>query len=147
MKRNIGFFLFSLYLLSLSGLMVQLHFCENELVNWRISQTTIEDSHLCCIEKVITENNSNALDSCSDSDCCEDQYVNVDAAQEYFSQSNFSLDFLALQSATLYTLSHTQTPNFYALKALANVKNNSPPSSFATSVPSYIKFQKLILYA
>lgn len=147
MKRNIGFFLFSLYLLSLSGLMVQLHFCENELVNWRISQTTIEDNHLCCVEEVIAINESSTLDSCSDSDCCEDQYVNVDAAQEYFSQSNFSLDFLALQSATLYTLSHTQTPNFYALKALANVKNNSPPSSFATSVPSYIKFQKLILYA
>lgn len=147
MKRNIGFFLFSIYLLSLSGLIVQLHFCENELVNWRISQTTIEDSHLCCIEEVITENNSNALDSCSDSDCCEDQYVNVDAAQEYFSQSNFSLDFLALQSTTLYTLSFSQTPNFYALEALANVKNNSPPTSFATSVPSYIKFQKLILYA
>lgn len=126
---------------------MQLHFCENELVNWRISQMTIEDSHLCCIEEVITENNSNALDSCSDSDCCEDQYVNVDAAQEYFSQSNFSLDFLALQSATLYTLSFSQTPNFYALEALANVKNNSPPTSFATSVPSYIKFQKLILYA
>jgi|SRR5690606_8416472 len=89
MKKFIAIPLLFLYTLALSGMMIQLHFCGDELSSWTVNanQTT------CCCE----EGNQEALTITQTEDCCEDQVIDLKIDQDQHTSTIITIALDGLQ--------------------------------------------------
>lgn len=152
MKQNRAILFFFIYLLSISGLMVQLHLCHDQVAKWDLKLFTAEENALvdcCCEEEELDNYNHISFDTCSDEeDCCDNQEIVADFEQSYLPENpiNFNIDwFTSAQIAKIINATQLYT-NIDTY--LSDITINGPPESLALQgVPIYIKFQKLIIYS
>ena len=125
MKRFIAIPLMILYLISISGTMVQLHFCNQKVSSWAINTVTAEDD--CCetteIESCHTEN----VFKYEDQSCCSDQTVIVKTIADQISPPNFKAVFFATPAIvpTRILIPEFELPHNLSANVVFNA--NAPP--------------------
>lgn len=100
MKKLIAIPLLILYLVAVSGTMVQLHFCGNELSSWKVNE---QKASCCCGDDAAPVNGKASL---SEDNCCSDKVITLKIAQDQNAAQGILLQFATLQSATVpgYTI-------------------------------------------
>lgn len=150
MKRFLGHIMFFIYLFSLSGLMVQLHFCESQLAHWSLVTTSKQSTSPNCCEEpspLLVESSLMAEVDCNMNECCEDHFVHIDSEKDYVNASNNSIDLSYWFTAVLPIWVDHNKVYIYDLEESINIRNTGPPVDLLASIPIYLKIQKLIFYA
>lgn len=146
-KRAILFFF--IYLFSLSGLMVNFHFCADELSSWKIAlqANNTEDIDCCCEElNVSSSMMMDCMDDGEENDCCNDQEVMVKTANDYLQFSSSSIlgfDFFSQAILPIFPLEELLLKN----QVILNVRINDPPLFKVKSTAKYIQYKRLLFYA
>lgn len=135
MRKFISILLLSLYSVATLGATLQMHYCGDELVDWKMSALGNQQEDDCC---------SRVQDECGTQkshDCCKDIQVKVKADQNQI----LSVYKLSLNSS-FYLPSSPIIP-FYstiAINSLDIIENNfanPPPNGLWQNIPLYILFQ------
>jgi hypothetical protein len=96
MKKFIAIPLLILYLVAVSGMMVQIHFCGSKISSWAVS----EKKASCCCETSGKESRK-SLSGASSDDCCKDKTITLKIAQEQYRANDIQSQMQALQIAYL----------------------------------------------
>lgn len=90
MRRFLAIPLFLLYLLAISGVMVQVHYCGQKIQSWEINATAKN----CCCENETTKDHPQKKDN-----CCNNKTFIVKAIQDQAVANAFQFLFSGLQTA------------------------------------------------
>lgn len=97
MKKFIAIPLLVLYLVAVSGMMVQIHFCGAKLSAWNVNE---EKASCCCEESGKESKNSSlnlGLKSKNPDDCCSDKTITLKIAQDQSKANDVQLQLQSLQ--------------------------------------------------
>jgi hypothetical protein len=136
MRKYIAIPLLILYLITMSGLWVQLHFCGNKLNSWQIASNTPQ----CCCEsdKDNAEHHSQAAIN-TDDDCCSNKVITLKINAD---QQTANSIYWELQSVSLALVPAIWNPTPYQAllthqdKAFAHL-SNAPPLGLWQNIPLY----------
>ncbi|WP_118950869.1 HYC_CC_PP family protein [Taibaiella helva] len=97
MKKLIAIPLLILYLVAVSGAMVQFHFCGQELASFSVNEA--KEASCCCGPKASARPGKAVV--ADDDDCCKDKTVTLKIAQDQNTTQGVFLQLSALQVALL----------------------------------------------
>lgn len=97
MKKFLAIPLLVLYLVAVSGMMVQLHFCGSKLSSWNLN----EPKASCCCGDEPEQNRDNGKDKLAvkADDCCSNKIITLKITQDQNKGNNILAQMAALQVA------------------------------------------------
>lgn len=142
MKKFIAIPLLVLYLVAISGTMVQLHFCGSKLSSWNVNE---QKASCCCGEsEKTTDDNLTSLSSKAD-DCCQDKTITLKIAQDQNRVNDVQLQLQSLQIAVsqqYFTYAPAEMPE----RPVSQVyQANAPPGRWQ-NIPLYKLHSRLTYY-
>ena len=141
MKKFIAIPLLVLYLVAISGMMVQLHFCGSKLSSWNVNE---QKASCCCGESETTDDNLASLSSKAD-DCCQDKTITLKIAQDQNRVNDVQLQLQSLQIAVsqqYFTYASAEMPE----RPVSQVyQANAPPGRWQ-DIPLYKLHSRLTYY-
>ena len=135
MKKFIAIPLLVLYIVAVSGMMIQIHFCGTKLSAWNVNK---EKASCCCEEsgkETKAETKGTNLASTAD-DCCSDKTITLKIGQDQNKVNNLQFQFSALQLAAPTTITFPQF-DFALSTAPQNVYQANAPPGLWQSIPLY----------
>lgn len=146
MKRFIAIFLLLMYSLSVSGSVVQLHFCKNNIEAITFSA---EDYNKCCCvpDLEIGSSKSKELSISSEKNCCTDTKIQLTIGlDQSVAQSNWQqLKVLQAQlPQQCFTFTLTQVPSTLFFEK--TYPANAPPVGNWQGIPLYKLYSSLVYY-
>lgn len=136
MRKFIAVPLLILYIIAVSGTMVQIHFCGSKVSSWKIN----EEHVACCCSKdkpVTPAKGKHALAS-ADDDCCSSKVVTLKIAQDQNKESMVQLQLNA-PDAFVALLPHFTLPAFTSITSAITqeaYQSNAPPGRWQ-DIPLY----------
>jgi hypothetical protein len=147
MQRFIAIFLLFMYSLSVSGSVVQLHFCKNNIE--AITFSAEDYNKCCCVPKDRESNNTSIseLNISTAKSCCSDTKIQLAIGlDQSVAQSNWEvLKVLQAQmpdAAVFYTNAPAPTTLFFDKSFPAN----APPLGIWQGIPLYKLYSSLVYY-
>ncbi len=140
MKKMIAIFMLFMYSLSVSGSVVQLHFCGNDFKSFSVNK--VEESACCCPVNKMQDKEQSVKKS-----CCSQKDVALKIKVDQSSSSNV-LQLQVLQPGLLPVTAITPvfeqplTTDF----AFTAYPANAPPDGNWQGIPLYKLFQRLTYY-
>lgn len=134
MRKLIAIPLLVLYIIAVSGTMVQIHFCGSKVSSWKINQ----EHAACCCKKAEEPKKGITAVAAPDDDCCSSKVVTLKIAQDQNKESAVQLQ-LATPDAFVVLLPHFTMPVFtgYTSEATRQVyRSNAPPGRWQ-NIPLY----------
>lgn len=108
MKKLIAIPLLVLYLVAISGMMVQLHFCGDRLSSWNINKAHVA---CCCGDaSANTQASKSRVAEAGTKNCCSDKVITLKIAQDQFRAGDIQAQLTALQLVPALAL-----PAFFAV--------------------------------
>jgi hypothetical protein len=142
MKKFIAIPLLVLYLVAISGMMVQLHFCGSKLSSWNVNE---QKASCCCGKSEGTTDARVAGLSSKDDDCCKDKTITLKIAQDQNRVNDVQLQLQSLQ-IVVPQLSFIYTPANMPERPVAQVyQANAPPGRWQ-NIPLYKLHSRLTYY-
>lgn len=138
MKRLLAIPLLFLYTIAISGMMVQLHFCGDELSSWAVNATKAA----CCCEE---SGQKDALQSLNDKDCCKDQTIDLKISQEQNTVAAITFILHGLQTGMIAQPVFEQFTATLIEPEHAAYAANAPPGSWQ-QIPLYKLHQRFTFY-
>ncbi|PSK94966.1 HYC_CC_PP family protein [Taibaiella chishuiensis] len=134
LRKLIAIPLLVLYIIAVSGTMVQIHFCGRKVSSWKINQ----EHAACCCKDAATMPGKSATAAVQDDDCCSSKVVTLKIAQD---QNKESIQQLQLTTTDVFV---PLTPQFavpvflgYTSEATRQVyQSNAPPGRWQ-DIPLY----------
>lgn len=146
MKKIIAILVVFLYSLAVSGIIVQLHFCDNKLNEIAFDGSTTK---CCCDVKSNNDQNSKSANQYSSDDCCSDKTIALSLDQnDQITQSNW------IQLTQIQIINDTKINNyliesynlFTSQFAINNYAANAPPNGNWQHIPYYILLNRITYY-
>lgn len=135
MRKFIAIPLLILYIIAVSGTMVQIHFCGTKISSWKINE---EHASCCCSkDKPATVAKGKHVVS-ADDDCCSSKVVTLKIAQDQNKESKVQLQ-LAAPDAFVALQSHFTIPvltGFSSEEIKEAYQSNAPPGLWQ-NIPLY----------
>lgn len=101
MKKFIAIPLLILYLVAVSGMMVQIHFCGTKMSSWKVNDQKVS----CCCEPVTKKGNADVLSiKVKADDCCKDKTITFKIAQDQNRTAGIQMQLQSLQLAAMVPL-------------------------------------------
>jgi hypothetical protein len=142
MKKFIAIPLLVLYLVAVSGMMVQIHFCGTKVSSWNVN----EQKASCCCGKSEEKTNANSASLSSKADdCCKDKTITLKIAQDQNRVNDVQLQLQSLQIVA------PQQFHMYALTDIPErpvtqvYQANAPPGRWQ-NIPLYKLHSRLTYY-
>ncbi len=134
LRKLIAMPLLVLYIIAVSGTMVQIHFCGSKVSSWQINQ----EHAACCCKDVATMPGKSATAAVQDDDCCSSKVVTLKIALD---QNKESIVQLQLTATDVFVPLAPQfaVPTFlgYTSEATRKVyQSNAPPGRWQ-DIPLY----------
>jgi hypothetical protein len=137
MKKYLAIPLMLLYMISVSGTMIQIHFCGRDIESWTINNP----SKASCDEVVSCDAN---LATIAKKSCCKDKTLTLKITQDQIA-SAFQFLFSGLQTAFLST-AHVIPVNHFKSAETENVyQANAPPGRWQ-NIPLFKLHQRFTYY-
>jgi len=92
MRKLIAIPLLVLYITAVSGMMIQLHFCGDKLLSWKVNESKTAS---CCGDTAGTAATEKTVE---EEGCCKDKTITLKIKQEQNRVSQLQLQLSALQS-------------------------------------------------
>jgi hypothetical protein len=143
MKKFIAIPLLVLYLVAISGMMVQLHFCGSKLSSWNVNE---QKASCCCGKSEKTTDVKLASLSSKANDCCHDKTITLKIAQDQNRVNGIQLQLQSLQITVLPQQYFTYTPADIPEGPVSQVyQANAPPGRWQ-NIPLYKLHSRLTYY-
>lgn len=138
MKRFLAIPLMFLYIFSVSGAMIQIHFCQQKVESWSINTT----AQPCCCETSPFLSNQGSI---TDEDCCSDQTIVLKTEGDQLSVSAFQILFSHFQAdlPARITFNTFQLPADLAVNTVYYA--NAPPGLWQ-GIPLFKLLQRFTYY-
>lgn len=144
MKKFIAIPLLVLYLVAVSGMMVQIHFCGTKVSSWNVNKQKAS----CCCNESGKESESGfqyaGIRSKAD-DCCRDKTITLKIAQDQSRANEVQLQLQSLQIAApqqFHTYALTDLPERPVTQVY---QANAPPGRWQ-NIPLYKLHSRLTYY-
>lgn len=98
MKKLIAIPLLVLYLVAVSGMMVQLHFCGSQLYSWNVNKSS---PSCCCGDKKTPPADHKATLKSATDNCCSNKVITLKIAQDQYKANDIQPQLALLQLAQL----------------------------------------------
>ncbi len=134
MKRFIAIPFLVLYLVAVSGAMVQIHFCGSKVSSWAVNE---KRKSCCCDSGGMNEKSAEGLSVNADNDCCKDKIITLKIAQDQQHATGAQLQLQDLQIAYLPQL-------FFSTPVVSLPIQNEEPAYQANAPPG--RWQNIPLY-
>ena len=136
MRKLIAIPLLVLYVVAISGMMIQLHFCGSKLLSWKVNESETK----CCCESS-PKNSDHAqkakqIKSKGD-DCCKNKTITLKIQQDQNRANELQLQLASLQivAPVIYQI---EQPTALAIDAVHSAyQANAPPGRWQ-QIPLYI---------
>lgn len=135
MRKFIAIPLLILYIIAVSGTMVQIHFCGSKVSSWKINE---EHAACCCSKEEPVTAKGLAAFATPDDDCCSSKIVTLKIAQDQNKESKVELQLTA-SDAFVAVLPHFNIPAFVGFTSEATeevYQSNAPPGRWQ-DIPLY----------
>ncbi|WP_118972185.1 HYC_CC_PP family protein [Taibaiella koreensis] len=143
MKKLIAIPLLLLYLVAVSGTMVQLHFCGSKLASVTVNES--EKASCCCSPQKSAAKAHKAMLATGKDDCCQDKTITLKIGQD---QNTVQGIFLQLSSFQLALLPQPPAPVMATLPQAVPVmayRANAPPGRWQ-DIPLYKLHSRFTYY-
>lgn len=144
MKKFIAIPLLVLYLVAVSGMMVQIHFCGTKVSSWNVN----EQKASCCCDESGKEYKSGfqyaGIKSKAD-DCCRDKTITLKIAQDQSRANDVQLQLQSLQIAApqqFHTYALTDLPE----RPVTQVYQANAPPGLWQNIPLYKLHSRFTYY-
>jgi hypothetical protein len=144
MKKFIAIPLLVLYLVAVSGMMVQIHFCGSKMSSWNVNE---QKASCCCGEsgKETEEGFHYAGIKSKADDCCQDKTITLKIAQDQSRANEVQLQLQSLQIVPLqqfYTYALTSLPE----RPVTQVYQANAPPGLWQNIPLYKLHSRFTYY-
>lgn len=128
MRKLIAIPLLVLYVTAISGMMIQLHFCGNKLLSWKVNDASTSS---CCS----SSETDGVKPAKAGNDCCKDKTITFKIKQDQNRTGQLQMQLGVLQSAPIaaywwvqqdFELSQTDVHNAYQANAPPGLWQNIP---------------------
>lgn len=144
MKKLIAIPLLLLYLVAVSGTMVQLHFCGRELASFTVNDT--EEASCCCgPQKPSAEKERKAALAADDDDCCKNKTITLKIAQDQNTAQGIFLQLSSLQAIVPPQLAFPVMETLPEVAPVIAYRANAPPGLWQ-DIPLYKLHSSFIYY-
>lgn len=143
MKRFISILLFFLYSFSVSGAVLQLHFCGDDFHSMSVNTEAASD---CCCP-IVKEKKDNNLPKFQKKSCCseKDLTLKIDLDQS-LSNALASLQVLQASADVPQTASFSFAKEFVSNTSENTYRSNAPPKGLWQQIPLYRLLQRAVYY-
>jgi hypothetical protein len=144
MKKFIAIPLLVLYLVAVSGMMVQIHFCGTKMSSWNVNEQKVS---CCCKESSKVSENGlqyTGIKSKAD-DCCRDKTITLKIDQDQSRANDVQLQLQSLQMAApqqFHTYALTDLPE----RPVTQVYQANAPPGLWQNIPLYKLHSRFTYY-
>lgn len=132
LKKAIAIPLFILYFVAMSGMMVQMHFCGDQLASWQIS----EKQASCCCDS--SEGQSTSTVSVNNNDCCQNKSITLKIHDAQQQAQQIVLNLFEIQTGSIPTiLHHAFIQSTFVCEPILNTYWANPPPDSRQLIPLY----------
>jgi hypothetical protein len=143
MKKFFAIPLIVLYLVAVSGMMVQLHFCGSKLSSWEVNKPK---ASCCCESGAQKKEATTASLSKKAMDCCQDKTITLKIAQDQNTASHMQLQLQSVQVAMLPLPMSVYVSSGIPAKPLTPAyQANAPPGRWQ-NIPLYKLHSRFTYY-
>ncbi len=141
MKKFIAIPLLVLYLVAVSGTMVQLHFCGSKLSSWKVN----EQKASCCCGTAAAPLTAKGKTSLCEDNCCSDKVITLKIDQDQNTAHGIWLQFASLHVAALPTYTMLTSVAIPATAKEPAYRANAPPGLWQ-GIPLYKLHSRFTYY-
>lgn len=143
MKKFFAIPLIVLYLVAVSGMMVQLHFCGSKLSSWKVNEPK---ASCCCGDNETQRDPGVASLSAKADDCCQDKTITLKIAQDQNTASHIQLQLQSLQWAAVPQVVFTHLITDVPARPVTQAyQANAPPGRWQ-DIPLYKLHSRFMYY-
>ena len=141
MKKFVAIPLLLLYLVAISGTMLQLHFCGSQLSSWKVND---EAASCCCGDDSRSPVSEGKMNLSKDK-CCSDKVITLKIAQDQNTAYNVWQQLSAVTLAVLPVYSFTSAAAIPATAPEPAYRANAPPGRWQ-DIPLYKLLSRFTYY-